>query len=147
MTSAYLNRSPLPLPPLRLQRMTSFFFFNDTATTEIYTLSLHDALPIYDVAAAQHRHLERTAVRRGCVEDALLPRPAAVVQQAVGPLAAADRLLAPRTLRDGRTAPHDELVDELCGRRARTGHQCRAHSVGVDRRGRQPVDPVLVEVT
>src|SRR5437870_13774590 len=26
-----------------------FFFFNDTATTEIYTLSLHDALPISDV--------------------------------------------------------------------------------------------------
>src|SRR5215216_6997417 len=25
----------------------SFFFFNDTPTTEIYTLSLHDALPIY----------------------------------------------------------------------------------------------------
>src|SRR5260370_24899551 len=30
-------------PPSRL---SSFFFFNDTATTEIYTLSLHDALPI-----------------------------------------------------------------------------------------------------
>src|SRR3712207_7599142 len=29
-----------------------FFFFNDTATTEIYTLSLHDALPICD----RHRH-------------------------------------------------------------------------------------------
>src|SRR3712207_9392371 len=28
---------------------TFFFFFNDTATTEIYTLSLHDALPIYAV--------------------------------------------------------------------------------------------------
>src|SRR2546426_7157217 len=26
--------------------MSFFFFFNDTATTEIYTLSLHDALPI-----------------------------------------------------------------------------------------------------
>src|SRR2546425_10572304 len=26
-----------------------FFFFNDTATTEIYTLSLHDALPIYRI--------------------------------------------------------------------------------------------------
>src|SRR2546429_6252213 len=26
--------------------VSSFFFFNDTATTEIYTLSLHDALPI-----------------------------------------------------------------------------------------------------
>src|SRR5256885_12539947 len=37
-----------------------FFFFNDTATTEIYTLSLHDALPIYgaqrgaEQRAAQH---------------------------------------------------------------------------------------------
>src|SRR5256885_13285350 len=28
-----------------------FFFFNDTATTEIYTLSLHDALPIFDASA------------------------------------------------------------------------------------------------
>src|SRR5258706_7359940 len=27
-------------------RLNFFFFFNDTATTEIYTLSLHDALPI-----------------------------------------------------------------------------------------------------
>src|SRR2546429_6980157 len=31
-----------------------FFFFNDTATTEIYTLSLHDALPI-----SHHRHQQR----------------------------------------------------------------------------------------
>src|SRR2546426_9347337 len=30
----------------------SFFFFNDTATTEIYTLSLHDALPISPKAMA-----------------------------------------------------------------------------------------------
>src|SRR5574344_1486191 len=29
-----------------------FFFFNDTATTEIYTLSLHDALPISSITAA-----------------------------------------------------------------------------------------------
>src|SRR5437879_9790323 len=29
-----------------------FFFFNDTATTEIYTLSLHDALPIYGAPAS-----------------------------------------------------------------------------------------------
>src|SRR3982751_7149119 len=29
-------------------RFLFFFFFNDTATTEIYTLSLHDALPISD---------------------------------------------------------------------------------------------------
>src|SRR3712207_6892975 len=31
---------------LCLSAMPFFFFFNDTATTEIYTLSLHDALPI-----------------------------------------------------------------------------------------------------
>src|SRR2546429_6953894 len=29
-----------------MRPVASFFFFNDTATTEIYTLSLHDALPI-----------------------------------------------------------------------------------------------------
>src|SRR5713101_9864611 len=32
--------------PTRLSTRLIFFFFNDTATTEIYTLSLHDALPI-----------------------------------------------------------------------------------------------------
>src|SRR5260370_22697494 len=35
----------------------SFFFFNDTATTEIYTLSLHDALPISGGRLlAEHQH-------------------------------------------------------------------------------------------
>src|SRR3712207_8459803 len=31
-----------------------FFFFNDTATTEIYTLSLHDALPIFGTHRGDH---------------------------------------------------------------------------------------------
>src|SRR5947209_19965827 len=31
-----------------------FFFFNDTATTEIYTLSLHDALPISSLVPFEH---------------------------------------------------------------------------------------------
>src|SRR3712207_9240878 len=39
-----------------------FFFFNDTATTEIYTLSLHDALPICRVACA-HQVRVRARVR------------------------------------------------------------------------------------
>src|SRR5260370_5423809 len=38
---SYSASSPSPLC------FSLFFFFNDTATTEIYTLSLHDALPIY----------------------------------------------------------------------------------------------------
>src|SRR3712207_7606726 len=33
------------------------FLFNDTATTEIYTLSLHDALPIYGLMRGPHRYL------------------------------------------------------------------------------------------
>src|SRR5256885_15603976 len=36
-------------------RFVFFFFFNDTATTEIYTLSLHDALPIYPDCARSRR--------------------------------------------------------------------------------------------
>src|SRR2546427_4396124 len=52
-----------------------FFFFNDTATTEIYTLSLHDALPILHGAT----HIRQAAAGpaqafvglNGCEDDAL----------------------------------------------------------------------------
>src|SRR3712207_9524347 len=56
-----------------------FFFFNDTATTEIYTLSLHDALPICVEGAPLEagRPLEREAAR----EDPLPPRVVAVVRR------------------------------------------------------------------
>src|SRR3989449_8442427 len=42
-----------------------FFFFNDTATTEIYTLSLHDALPISPVWCAKWRRAPSNGWRRG----------------------------------------------------------------------------------
>src|SRR5215211_8472095 len=42
------------MTPLALS-FSSFFFFNDTATTEIYTLSLHDALPIFAGARSRAR--------------------------------------------------------------------------------------------
>src|SRR5438132_13906373 len=51
-----------------------FFFFNDTAPTEIYTLSLHDALPIYAAIArkwavvytsGQQRWISRFSRHRG----------------------------------------------------------------------------------
>src|SRR6266850_8392433 len=41
----------------------SFFFFNDTATTEIYTLSLHDALPI---CSTSRRVVTTASGVRGC---------------------------------------------------------------------------------
>src|SRR5258706_16429948 len=57
-------------------RLVFFFFFNDTATTEIYTLSLHDALPILlqcrpeshqreDQSPAHERRSHRLAVLVG----------------------------------------------------------------------------------
>src|SRR5258707_5598039 len=52
--------------PMNLSLPFTFFFFNDTATTEIYTLSLHDALPIF------LRHppdAKRTAPLRGAVRQ------------------------------------------------------------------------------
>src|SRR2546430_10219034 len=59
--------------------MVMFFFFNDTATTEIYTLSLHDALPIYgasliccarscgDLSADQTISCDSAGLSRNCV--------------------------------------------------------------------------------
>src|SRR5690349_23368943 len=51
-----------------------FFFFNDTATTEIYTLSLHDALPICHALGVRVRVLELPqALREHPQADAVLP--------------------------------------------------------------------------
>src|SRR5690349_24069723 len=53
MITSFLSPSHLPL-----------FFFNDTATTEIYTLSLHDALPISVRPGARPSRSRRPARRR-----------------------------------------------------------------------------------
>src|SRR2546427_1901381 len=45
--------------------MLFFFFFNDTATTEIYTLSLHDALPILLGLAGDDPHRLPVQARKG----------------------------------------------------------------------------------
>src|SRR3712207_7777961 len=42
------------------------FFFNDTATTEIYTLSLHDALPILWLSNSRKYRSMRTSMLDGC---------------------------------------------------------------------------------
>src|SRR3712207_7778695 len=56
-----------PFILMRTVLLVVFFFFNDTATTEIYTLSLHDALPIcqelvvdWDVDARRRSGVDRT---------------------------------------------------------------------------------------
>src|SRR5260221_1570483 len=47
-----------------LASLLFFFFFNDTATTEIYTLSLHDALPIYQRKQYVSRHAQHLGEQR-----------------------------------------------------------------------------------
>src|SRR3712207_7777017 len=54
-----------------------FFFFNDTATTEIYTLSLHDALPIF----RQWMHCPTSWMQYGMTDDAVLMKVDAVSVQ------------------------------------------------------------------
>src|SRR2546422_5790268 len=57
----------------RLPHAFFFFFFNDTATTEIYTLSLHDALPISPLAP--HAAHAGAPGSPGTVGPGHLPRP------------------------------------------------------------------------
>src|SRR3712207_6856215 len=55
-----------------LNHSQTAFFFNDTATTEIYTLSLHDALPIYGERARERR--EQRLEDGSAGRDDALPR-------------------------------------------------------------------------
>src|SRR5256885_11904941 len=87
-----------------------FFFFNDTATTEIYTLSLHDALPIYGPrgACADRRRARPPRTRRGRGQLPLPVPPA-------GPagLRRLDRLrIPPRARRGGARHQRGAGVDE-----------------------------------
>src|SRR5256885_11129080 len=55
-----------------------FFFFNDTATTEIYTLSLHDALPISCAASDDRGRRDRAPARQARARAGRKPVPAAL---------------------------------------------------------------------
>src|SRR2546430_14269009 len=58
----------------RLLLSPFFFFFNDTATTEIYTLSLHDALPISGEVRVISAHIEVAMTRQVEQDDAAIAR-------------------------------------------------------------------------
>src|ERR1022692_2821428 len=68
-THRVLYKDPALLIYLRLNSADRsihhlFFFFNDTATTEIYTLSLHDALPIWISRSSSTRHGRWSCMKR-----------------------------------------------------------------------------------
>src|SRR2546427_5555911 len=73
----------------------SFFFFNDTATTEIYTLSLHDALPISGERAGWQARYILGDRRRGADAE---PEPRAASRGLIQRRATAG-VLAPRSAR------------------------------------------------
>src|SRR5436190_8510645 len=65
-----LYRSVLhTIPVPRCTPFFSFFFFNDTATTEIYTLSLHDALPISPATCCRSPHPSSSCRRPSAWRD------------------------------------------------------------------------------
>src|SRR2546422_6061052 len=49
-----------------MRPLRSFFFFNDTATTEIYTLSLHDTLPISLIFGTRYPERALSLTVAGC---------------------------------------------------------------------------------
>src|SRR3712207_7012059 len=69
----------------------SFFFFNDTATTEIYTLSLHDALPISAESRADHDPRGAPAAHLSCPAARVrgLPAETTLLRHGPGSLAVA----------------------------------------------------------
>src|SRR6266550_9078384 len=92
-----------------------FFFFNDTATTEIYTLSLHDALPVCAVAFWLKR-AARTTRTKGTLHDGMDFPDAGAEKKADSDSRAA---AYPRRIKSGaffreRTPPEAVLSGSLC---------------------------------
>src|ERR1041385_9523377 len=76
------------------------FFFNDTATTEIYTLSLHDALPISSVAGAVHACAHDVGPARNRRSSARRSRRARKVREAAMSFGAVEQAI--RDIRAGK---------------------------------------------
>src|SRR5256886_15908771 len=110
---------------LTIARVCFFFFFNDTATTEIYTLSLHDALPIYGfvihLEGSRHPVVERMMPREAFIPNDVLLDEAARIIVLTGPNMAGK----PPLLRQGW----------LCGVLAQMGAFVPARRAAGSRRG------------
>src|SRR2546428_8691913 len=104
-------------------KLYSFFFFNDTATTEIYTLSLHDALPISDVEPRLER--ERRAVDE---------------TQPVRPFGSTARTYRLRDRKSTRlNSSHDQISYAVFCLKKKNKHADHLSSVGVHSRVQTPL--------
>src|SRR5437867_10748336 len=94
----------------------SFFFFNDTPTTEIYTLSLHDALPISRRCRhPQHPHARRARAVRpphvGFPELVRPPRSEEHTSELQSPYDLVCRLLLEKKKEKKKTNAHNSNTD------------------------------------
>src|SRR3989454_11833312 len=89
---------------LAASSFSTFFFFNDTATTEIYTLSLHDALPISEPRLRAAHGLEQLRAGGARLTDD--------VERLVAPVGR--HLAAPRVGVLGRSEEHTSELQSPC---------------------------------
>src|SRR2546430_15621730 len=121
----------------RLPTIFFFFFFNDTATTEIYTLSLHDALPI---SARRGLRLHPQADRSRLLRRVVAPcdREARAEPPGQGPAAGGGA--PPQRTRGDRRGAHARAAEDEQGHREPSaifdgrdwadGEDCRADQAG-----------------
>src|SRR2546429_4689004 len=96
-----------------------FFFFNDTATTEIYTLSLHDALPIWIRSRLRAESASKSS-------RALRPKQPKIFSDSSDEVATTDALFA-------RSHCASRFFLHRAGHAASRHHQCPATTHGASR--------------
>src|SRR2546430_16686743 len=93
---------------MTLKPLLYLFFFNDTATTEIYTLSLHDALPISGPRGAARRRLraDRPVVGELDGADPTMSRAGRLLAIGAVALVASAHVGSPDTYYEGSAGPY-----------------------------------------
>src|SRR2546429_7101647 len=89
-----------------------FFFFNDTATTEIYTLSLHDALPISSCSAYLMSAADSLVMPSTCALSNCTDRKSTRLNSSHGYISYAVFCLKKKKTNEKRTALHLRVKDD-----------------------------------
>src|SRR2546426_7292616 len=112
-----------------LRSLLCFFFFNDTATTEIYTLSLHDALPISAI---------ETSARTGRMQSSFDTRKGLMVAVRAGLLASRVRTCKDEVRSEEHTSELQSPCNLVCRlllekKKKKNMNHYRKHSTQTDR--------------
>src|SRR6266513_6108540 len=97
-----------------------FFFFNDTATTEIYTLSLHDALPLYSIAVIEQKRLVLPFINKQTAEETVRS------EENTSELQSRFDLVCPLLLEKKKNEPRLHHADKTKGRHGHSAYCVRS---------------------